>query len=118
MLQQLVRQRYNRLVQLCSLLSLLSNAANDCLLSNIFQGMSSTSYCYISSTMMLHRRLDKEWIALLTEVEELTKFTRKEKRCVALHFEEIVFALPYERNVFELAHTVSFLTSVAPNSGQ
>ena len=58
---------------------------------------------------MLERWLDQEGIALSSEIEILGELALDQEGGVALHLEQIVFALPYERDVLELVDAVSLV---------
>lgn len=58
---------------------------------------------------MLERWLDQEGIALSSEIEILGELALDQEGGVALHLQQIVLALPYERDVLELVDAVSLV---------
>ena len=55
---------------------------------------------------LLHRGIDQKRVRLCTEVEVLGKWALAEPHCVHFHLQQVVLALPDERNALEFAKSV------------
>ena len=63
---------------------------------------------------MLEGWLDQEGIALSSEIEILGELALDQEGSIALHLEQIVFALPYEGDVLELVDAVPLVVHRVP----